>query len=641
MKRIILGTAGHIDHGKSELVRALTGIDTDRLKEEKQRGISIELGFAFLDLENDIRIGIVDVPGHEKFVRHMVAGSGGIDMAALVIALDEGVMPQTVEHLDILSLLGIRLGLVVLTKHDLVDEELALLAEEDSKDLVKGTFLENAPMVRVSSRTGEGFDRLREVLAQLAVQTVERPVHGLLRLPVDRIFTMKGHGTVVTGTLISGTISVGDEVEILPGNLRSSVRSIESHNHSEVKAFPGERVAVNLRGLEQAQIHRGDVITHIGEFRPSYIVDVKLSALGRSNVPLRNRRRVRFHHYTSEVEARVILPDMEALEPGNEIMAQLRTSSPVVPSTGDRFVIRALSPSITLGGGTIINPRGTKLKARTTKSFVEMDRNDDEGIVASLIRSGGPVGVGRNELLGMSGLSGKRLDKILEVLKNSRTVIRFDASENRMVHRVSFEMVKKRILDRLTSFHAEHPLKEGMSKQELRSMAPGGDKLFKNVLETLTGSGVLVVDGDTVRASTHQVRLKDEEKGIKDQLVKLIIEGWNSPPVIKEIIAATGSDIKQLRSLLSILEKEKQVVRVSEEIYFSSAFVNEIKVKLVDFFQRESGITPSRFSEITGSSRKYNIPLLEYFDRVRFTMRLGDQRVLRGSGSSGAGGRVE
>jgi selenocysteine-specific elongation factor len=270
-----------------------------------------------------------------------------------------------------------------------------------------------------------------------------------------------------------------------------------------------------------------------------------------------------------------------------------------------------------------------------------MDRNDDEGIVASLIRSGGPVGVGRNELLGMSGLSGKRLDKILEVLKNSRTVIRFDASENRMVHRVSFEMVKKRILDRLTSFHAEHPLKEGMSKQELRSMAPGGDKLFKTVLETLSGSGVLVVDGDTVRASTHKVRLKDEEKGVKDQLVKLIIEGWNSPPVIKEIIAATGSDIKQLRSLLSILEKEKQVVRVSEEIYFSSAFVNEIKVKLVDFFQRESGITPSRFSEITGSSRKYNIPLLEYFDRERFTMRLGDQRVLRGSGSSGAGGRVE
>ncbi|MEI8183569.1 MAG: selenocysteine-specific translation elongation factor [Desulfomonile sp.] len=641
MKRVILGTAGHIDHGKTELVRALTGIDTDRLKEEKLRGISIELGFAFLDLGDHIRMGIVDVPGHEKFVRQMVAGAGGIDMAALVIALDEGVMPQTVEHLDILSLLGVKLGLVVLTKLDLVDKELADLAEEDARDLVKGTFLEGAPMVRVSSRSGEGIDSLRETLAQLAAQALDRPVFGLLRLPVDRVFTLKGHGTVVTGTLISGTVSVGDEVEILPGNLRSSVRSLESHNRAEQKAFPGERVAVNLRGLEQGQLHRGEVITHPEEFRPSYIVDVELTSLARSRITLKNRRKVRLHHYTSEVEALVVLPEMDVLEPGKTTLAQLRTSAPLVPATGDRFVIRAVSPSITLGGGVIVNPRGLKLKARTVKSFMETDSKDNEAIVASLVRSGGPAGVARNELLGMSGLSGKQLDSIIETLRNSKTLIRLEPVEKRHVHRDFFMMVKNRILDRLASFHADQPLKEGISKQELRSTAPGGDRLFKTVLENLSSNGEVVVDGDTVRAYSHRVHLNDDEKDVKDLLMKLISGGGNSPPLIKEIISATGAEIKKVRTLLSLMEKEGKVVRVKEDIYFSSDFIDQTKKKLVSFFKQESSITPSRFSEITGSSRKYNIPLLEYFDRQRFTIRVGDQRVLRGSGSSGAGGRVE
>lgn len=639
-KRVILGTAGHIDHGKTELVRALTGIDTDRLKEEKLRGISIELGFAFLDLGEKVRVGIVDVPGHEKFVRQMVAGSGGIDMAALVIALDEGVMPQTVEHLDILKLLDIRLGLVVLTKLDLVDEELAELAEEDARDLVKDTFLDGAPMVRISSKTGEGIDDLRGIITQLAKRSVDRPVHGLLRLPVDRVFTLKGHGTVVTGTLISGTISVGDDVEILPENLRSSVRSLESHNRSETKAFPGERVAVNLRGLEPGQLHRGDVITHPGQFSPSYIIDVELQSLARSHLTLKNRKKVRLHHYTSEVEAVVILPDMDALEPGKKTFAQLRTSSSLIPATGDRFVLRALSPSVTLGGGTIVNPRGVKLKARTTKSFMETDRADNSGIVASLVRSGGPAGIARNELLGMSGLSGKQLDAVLDVLRKSSTIVRFDAVENRHVHRDFFLMVSKRIVDRLTSFHKDHPLKEGIPKQELRSMAAGGDKLFKAVLEKLCLDGEVVLQGDTVRASFHKIYLKDEEKDVKDQLMRLIVQGGNSPPLLKELVLATKTDIKQVRTLLGLMEKEGKVVRVKEEIYFSNDFVEQIKTRLIDFFQTEQSITPSRFSEITGSSRKYNIPLLEYLDRQRFTIRVGDQRVLRGSGSSGAGGRV-
>lgn len=641
MKRIILGTAGHIDHGKTELVKALTGIDTDRLKEEKKRGISIELGFAFLDVAEDIRIGIVDVPGHEKFVRQMVAGSGSVDIAALVIALDEGVMPQTTEHLDILSLLGIKLGLVVLTKADLVDEELALLAEEDAREIVKGTFLENAPMVRVSAKTGEGLDELRKILATLAGLSVDRPVHGLLRLPVDRVFTLKGHGTVVTGTLISGTLSVGDEVEILPSGRRSSVRSVESHKQAEETAIPGERVAINLRGVEQGEISRGEVVTHPGQFQPSFIVDVKVRALSRAPFPLKNRMKVRLHHYTSETEARIVFPDRQELLPGEEALAQLRSPSPIVPATGDRFVIRALSPSLTLGGGTITNPRGVKLKARSARAFLEADREGDEGIVASLVRSSGTAGVTRNELLGLSGLSAKRLDKILEQLRNAHTIVRFDPSENRMIHADYVDLVKKKIQVRLRGFHEAHPLKAGMSKQELRSITPGGDKLFKKVVEQLAAEGELVVEGDVVRSSTHQVKLKDEEKGLKDKLLKMIVSGGNAPPVLKEIAAASGADVKHVRNLLSLLEKEGKVVRVKEDLYFSEGFMTETRRKMVEFFNREGGITPSRFSEITGSSRKYNIPLLEYFDRERFTLRVGDQRVLRGSGISGEGGSLE
>jgi selenocysteine-specific elongation factor len=641
MKRVILGTAGHIDHGKTELVKALTGIDTDRLKEEKQRGISIELGFAFLNLGDDVRMGIVDVPGHEKFVRQMVAGSGGVDLAALVVSLDEGVMPQTVEHLDILSLLGIQRGLVVLTKLDLVDEELAMLAEEDVREAVQGTFLEDAPMVRVSARTGEGMDDLRGVLAQLAAQVAARPVHGLLRLPVDRVFTLKGHGTVVTGTLISGTISVGDEIEILPAGVRSSVRSLESHNRREERALPGERVAVNLRGLEQTDVHRGEVLTHPGEFRPSSIIDVRLTALQRSPLTMRNRRKVHLHHYTAEVEARVVFPEIDALEPGQETMAQLRTAVPVVPSTGDRFVIRALSPSITLGGGVILNPRGVKLRARSAKSFVELDKEDEVGIVAALVRSGGLAGVTKNELVGLSSLPAKRLEKALDSLRNARTVIRFDRTDDRMVHQEFFEIVKRRILKRLNAFHADHPLKEGISKQELRSAAPGGDKLFKAVLDGLVAKAEVVDQGDIVRSASHTVKLKEDEQGLSDKLLKLIVDGKNAPPVLKEMVAGVSSDVKRVRNLLGVLEKDGKIVRVKEDIYFSADFVNETKRKLAELIGRVGAITPSQLSEVTGSSRKYNIPLLEYFDRERFTIRVGDQRVLRGSGSSGDGGKVE
>ncbi|MGO8878642.1 MAG: selenocysteine-specific translation elongation factor [Desulfomonilaceae bacterium] len=634
MKRVILGTAGHIDHGKTQLVKALTGIDTDRLKEEKERGISIELGFAYLDLGSDVRIGIVDVPGHERFVRQMVAGSGGVDIAALVVALDEGVMPQTVEHLDILCLLGIKHGLVVLTKLDLVDEELALLAEEDAKDLVKGTFLENAPMVRVSARTGEGIEELKEVILELSRNAGQRSVHGLLRLPIDRVFTLKGHGTVVAGTLISGTISTGDEIEILPQAIRSSVRSIESHKQFEQQSFPGQRVAVNLRGIEQDEAHRGNVVTHPGEFRPSYIVDVKLTSLNRSSIKLTNLKKVRLHHYTTDVEATIAFPDRDLLEPGEEVLAQLRTSAPIVPATGDRFVIRAISPSVTLGGGVILNPRAPKLRARSVKSFLETEREDDTGVISSLVKGSGVNGVNKNELLGMSAFSSTRLDKTLDKLRTVRTIIQLDSTERRLVHRDFLDLVEKKITDRLGHFHMDNPLKEGISKQELRSLTPGSDRLFKIALDELISNGSLVDQGDTIRASTHKVRLKDNEKNVREKLFATLHQQENAPPLFKELVVQVGADPKQVKSLLSVLEKEGKIVKIKEEMYFSTDFIKSVKEQLVKRLKDEGSITPSKFQEITKTSRKYNIPLLEYFDREKITLRIGDQRVLRGAGNS-------
>ncbi|MFH0959940.1 MAG: selenocysteine-specific translation elongation factor [Pseudomonadota bacterium] len=634
MKRVILGTAGHIDHGKTELVRALTGIDTDRLKEEKERGISIELGFAYLDLGTDVRIGIVDVPGHERFVRQMVAGAGGIDIAALIIALDEGVMPQTVEHLDILCLLGVKHGLVVLTKVDLVDEEFAALAEEYAKDLVQGTFLENAPMVRVSSKTGEGIEEIKNVILNLSEKVGEKSVHGLLRLPIDRVFTLKGHGTVVAGTLISGTISVGDDVEILPQGIHSSVRSIESHNRFEQRSFPGERVAVNLRGIEQGDVHRGNVVTHSGDFRPSYIIDVNFKSLNRSPIKLTNLKKLRLHHYTTDVEATIALPDRDVLEPGDEIMAQLRTSSPIVPATGDKFVVRAISPSVTLGGGVVMNPRAPKLRARSVRSFLETEREDDPSLISSLIKGSGVNGVNRNELMGMSSFSATRLDKTLDKLRTKKIIIQLDSTERRLIHKDFLDLVQRRVLDKLSRFHSENPLKEGISKQELRSMTPGSDRLFKIALDDLISSGALVDQLNTIRSAGHSVKLKDDEKNIKEKLLGAITKDTSAPPVLKELIAMVSVESKQVKSLLSVLEKEGKITKIKEEMYFSSDFIRNVKERLVAHLKTEGSIKPSGFQEITGSSRKYNIPLLEYFDREKVTLRVGDQRVLRGAGSS-------
>jgi selenocysteine-specific elongation factor len=368
---------------------------------------------------------------------------------------------------------------------------------------------------------------------------------------------------------------------------------------------------------------------------------VRLSTLVHSPLALKNRQRVRLHHYTTEVEARLVFPDVEHLEPGESAPAQLRTAAPIVPAAGDRFVVRALSPSVTLGGGVVINPRGIKLKARSAELFTRLDEQDDPGIVEALVKSAGLKGATKKELVGLSGLPPKRLDKVLEKLKSAQTLIRIDQAEDRLIHAYYLDILHNRVVRRLEKFHVEQPLKEGMPKQQLRSHVPGSDKLFRRLMEILTGQKVVVDLGDAVRAPSHTVHLKEEEEDVKESLRHAIIQGHASPPTFKALVAQSGGDAKQVRTLLGLLERDNLVVKAKEDLYFSRAFIDEIKAKLTAFITEHGGITPSQFNELTRSSRKYNIPLLEYLDRERFTMRVGDQRVLRGSATSAGGGRAE
>jgi selenocysteine-specific elongation factor len=475
----------------------------------------------------------------------------------------------------------------------------------------------------------------------LASQVEARPLHGLARLPVDRVFTMKGHGAVVTGTLISGTFQAGDEVEILPEGLRSSIRSLQSHNQSQEEVFPGERAAVNLRGADQSEIHRGDILTHPGDFVPSYIIDVDFQSLKRSDINIGHGQRIRLHHYTNDVEARIFFPGKQTIAPGERLLVQFRASSPLVPSVGDKIIVRGLSPVITLGGGVIMNPRGEKLKGRNLEAFSSLEGQDEVGVLSALIRSSGLKGIGKNDLLGLSGLSSTRLEKALKSLLNSQDIVLFDSTESRFIHSSRFEMVLNKAVELLSQFHERRPLEEGMPKQELRSNLPGDDKLFRKVMEKLQANKKAVQRGDIIRSFSHKVTLDENEETLKKDLSGAIAKGLNAPPLVKELVKDLAADPKQVRNMLKLLEKEGRIVRIKEDLYFDSDTLKKIRERLLEYLQENQGITPSQFSGVTGASRKYNIPLLEFFDRERFTMRVGDQRVLRGSGNSGAGGRVE
>ena len=650
-KTVIVGTAGHIDHGKTTLVKALTGTDTDRLKEEKERGITIELGFARLELPSKVSVGVIDVPGHERFIKNMVAGVAGVDIVALVIAADEGVMPQTKEHLEICQLLGVKHGLVVLTKIDMVDEEWLELVTDDIKEFLKGTFLENAPICPVSAVTGEGIEELLRVLDELVSSVPGKEMKGPFRLPIDRSFTMKGFGTVVTGTAISGNIQVGDEVVIYPKGLNSRIRTIQIHGRESTSAMPGLRTALNLQGITKDEVKRGMVVATPDSLRPSYLIDLEFYYLKSAQKPLKHRTPVRLHVGTAEVIGRILINEDELL-PGNTYYCQIKCEEPISVLPGDRYVIRSYSPIRTIGGGQVLNPLPRKRKRHKDWMWDELKLlatgTPSEKILLHLDNSG-YRGLSLNEIAIRTGLYGKTLKKELDNLLTKKQIIKFAPDELYMSVKV-LEGLMDKALSILEQYHREKPLVEAMPKEELKSklfpstIVQSGkhiehsgkisiQRIFNRIVDLLTKKEKIVAGKDSVRITTHKVRLKEDEEKLKAKLEEIFKKAALTPPSKDDALAKVASnkeEFSEANEVFGLLLREGKLVKVKEGIFYHPEVLEEIEKKVINFLKKNKELSVPEFRELTGGlSRKYMIPLLEYLDSKKVTIRIGDKRRLR------------
>jgi len=637
MRYVIVGTAGHIDHGKSALVLALTGIDPDRLEEEKRRGITIDLGFAHLDLGEGIRVGFIDVPGHERFVRNMLAGVGGIDLVILVVAADESIKPQTREHFDICRLLGIRQGLVAITKTDLVDGDIVELVRLEVQEFVRGSFLENAVLLPVSAKNGEGLEALRDELRRLALVVAPKPENLPFRLPIDRAFVMKGLGTVVTGTLIAGRIEKDAEVEIYPLGRRVRVRGIEVHNAPAETALAGQRTAVNLPGLEAKEVSRGMVLAPPGLFQATARLDCRLNLLPAAR-HLKNGAKVHFHCHTSEMIAEVVLLDRKELQPGSSAFAQLRLSDPGVFMLGDRFIIRQFSPVITIGGGSVLDnqpPRHRFRDSRVVPLLDNLEKGDSQVRLECLVRHAGEA-----PLPGLVARTGWLPAEVLRVgraLASAGRLLLLGQPPELFVHLEHLQELAKRVIEQLEKFHAENPLLAGLPKEDLRSRTGArssprpelpSNLLFNTLLQALAAQGRIDVQGETVRIAGRRIQLTPEEQAAKDQIGAAFEKTGLAVPSAREVLGKLRLDRPRAEKLLQILLRENVLVKVTEDLIFHRSALQQLKELLVRRKPQSDRINVALFKEITGLSRKYAIPLLEYLDRERVTRRDGDERII-------------
>jgi selenocysteine-specific elongation factor len=646
MKSVIVGTAGHIDHGKTALVRALTGIDADRLEEEKRRGITIDLGFAHLELpapdDSRLRLGFVDVPGHERFVRNMLAGVGGIDLVLLVIAADESIKPQTREHFDICRLLDIRRGITVLTKSDLVDADTLAVVRLEVEDFLRGSFLEGAPIVPVSSLSGAGLDELRRTLAAAAAGVTARDTGAALRLPIDRVFTMKGFGTVVTGTLISGAVRKEDELEAFPSTQRLRVRGIQVHGAAADEATAGQRTALNLAGVTTEELQRGMMLASPGRFRATCRVEVELTLL--TGAPaLRDRARVHLHCYTAEAIAEVVLPSggepgtadssmpsatatprHRQLRPGQTAWAQLRLAEPLLLLPGDRFILRQFSPVITIGGGVVVDAAPLARKAVADPELLAALRTASAKEAVRLrIARRVATGISLADLVAETGLLRPQVEKIVLALAGAGAIRR--CGEMAMdTH--GFAAAQGRALETVSAFHQANPLVAGISKQELLTRLELDAELFAGVLESLAGR--LEVAGETVRVAGRGVVMKDEEAASKRQIEAAFATAGLKVPALKEVLAGLKVDRARAQKIVTLLLRDRVLIKVSEELVFHQTALETLRQLIAEYKAKSPRIDVTRFKELTGVSRKYAIPLLEYLDRERVTRRVGDERVI-------------
>jgi selenocysteine-specific elongation factor len=621
MRHIILGTAGHIDHGKSALVKALTGTDPDRLKEEKERGITIDIGFADIRFaDEDLTVGIVDVPGHEKLISNMLAGAGGIDIVLMVIAADEGIMPQSREHLAICNLLTIKSGIIVLTKTDLAEKEWLDLVADEVRGFVRGTFLENAPLVPVSAKTGFNLELLKEEIKTLALRVTPKTSGGLFRLPVDRVFTLKGFGTVITGTAVSGSITVDDTLEILPKNISTRVRGLHSHGKAISEACAGQRVAVNLQSVEKMDLKRGDVAVAPSSFTPTKTIDAFLELLKEAPV-LKSKNLVHFYTGTAEVVARVILYEKEELKGGESCYCQFRLQEPVISMSGDRYIIRRFSPLETLGGGEILDPSPQKRRRKDGIADLEtLFTGSLEQKVALKISRAGISGISVNSVRGWINAETPAIGEALDSLEKTGEILRDDEL---LLHRNSFSRIEEKTRNLLTAFHKANPLKPGMPKEEVRTNLRLDAKLFNFVLPRFNN---ISVDKDLIRLKEFRIALSSNEEAFRSKIIDLIAKGGFQPPSKNEIADILKISQKQLSDILNILVKEKVIVRITDSLYLSASAYEELLSVLTGFFSKKSELTVAEFRDLLNTSRKYALPYLEYLDSHRITVRTGDFR---------------
>jgi selenocysteine-specific elongation factor len=638
MKSIIVGTAGHIDHGKTTLVRALTGVDADRLPEEKRRGITIDLGFAELDL-GDVRVGFVDVPGHERFVKNMLAGAHGIDAVALVIAADEGVMPQTREHFDIAKLLGVRGGLVVITKTDTVDDELLALVRAEAEELVAGSFLDGAPIVAVSARSGAGLDELRAELRGVAERAPARSTQAVARLPVDRAFTMRGFGAVVTGTLVAGEIAEGDEMELLPAAGRVRVRGLQVHGRAVARALAGQRTAINLGGVEAASIERGMTLAPAGRLRATQIIDTSLEVLPTAPRALRSRARVRVHLGAAEVLARV-----QVLEPSGEIaagargFAQLRLESPIVALPEEHFIIRSYSPQRTIGGGSVLDAFAAKRRGRERSVARERLFALTEAAaavrLALYVEAAGGEGLRRADLAARTGWRDETLDAALREATAGGALVEADGV---YVGRKIFDEFIQSARAEVEAHHQREPLQRGLARETLRErlFAHVAPEVFRAVLVGAERAGLLVSERDIVRAGGHTLALSAADSELHASLEQIYREAALEAPALDDALAraAGGKPVarEHARKILQLLLDSGALVRVSNELLVHRDALARLVETLGEYAARhepERLIDVAAFKDLANVSRKYAIPLLEYLDRARITRRAGDRRLI-------------
>ncbi len=635
----VLGTAGHIDHGKTSLIRALTGINCDRLDEEKRRGITIELGFAWLDLPDGRRLGIVDVPGHEKFVKNMVAGASGIDCILLIIAADEGMMPQTREHLEICSLLGVRHGLVVLTKTDLVDAEWQEMVTEEIKGELAGTFLANAPVLPVSTVTGQGLGELHKAIEQLIHSLKIRQTTDILRLPVDRVFSLKGFGTVVTGTLVSGSCSQGESLVLMPSGNPLRVRSLQIHSVQVKEAHQGQRCAMNFQGIEVGDIQRGDIVSRSGSLFPSKRWIVKLNCLASSPHPIRQRMEAHFHHGAKECAARILFRDRTELAPGESALAELYFSEPLTGIYGDHFVLRAHSPLQTIGGGVLVDPLPNILKKRDPLYAQKMSlleelakhtekQDSAEKLVLLTLSLRAAPGLDEKQLGVLTGLDSEKIKKALLKLEAQDAAICWDnqcwVSKNSFEH--SLEECRKRAIE----LHEREPLKSAFAASSFFSGWGENlpQKYTQKVLSESVKAGILENSGNGLKLLAHQINLDAEQATLMEQLVGLYEKGKYSPPMLKEICEERGLDSKKILPLMSHLCNIGKLVKIQEGLYYSPSAAKDMENKIRQWFASHDNLDVGEIKMILDISRKYSIPFLEYLDGKKITRRIGNQRKL-------------